>query len=122
MTKIFMSGAILFLFSNPCFSQSSQSSTTTGASGPTEIGHTTMAPGQYTVIDDNGGKKYSLMVTNKGNMILGPAQQIGAAVQTGAPAAAAGAPAKSNLETMAEKEMGRFIQKQGTSQIKNLIK
>jgi hypothetical protein len=39
---------------------------------PTEVGTTTMPSGEYTVTERSSQKTYSLMVTSKGNMILGP--------------------------------------------------
>lgn len=41
--------------------------------GPKEVGSTTMPPGQYYVTEQISKKSYSLTVTDKGNMILGPA-------------------------------------------------
>jgi hypothetical protein len=41
--------------------------------GPQEVGSTTMPPGQYYVTEQMSHKSYSLTVTDKGNMILGPA-------------------------------------------------
>jgi hypothetical protein len=64
--------------------------------GPTEVGTTTMAAGQYQVTDKTNGKVYDLMVTGKGNMILSPsaAASAGAAASaaTGAPQSAAATP------------------------------
>ncbi len=62
--------------------------------GPTEVGTTTMAAGQYQVTDKANGKVYDLMVTGKGNMILSPSASAAAVnVPTASTAAAAGAPA-----------------------------
>ena len=62
---------------------------------PTEVGTTSMSPGQYIVTDQVSSQCYSLTITSKGTMILGPAPAgtraatIGAAVTTAAPAATA---------------------------------
>lgn len=41
--------------------------------GPKEVGTTTMPAGQYYVTEQISKKSYSLTVTDKGSMILGPA-------------------------------------------------
>ena len=51
---------------------------------PTEIGSTSIPAGEYTVTDKKTSKAYTLMVTKKGSMILGP----GAAPTLAAPAVA----------------------------------
>jgi hypothetical protein len=56
--------------------------------GPKEVGSTTMPPGQYHITEQISKKSYSLTVTDKGNMILGPAPA-DVEVKAGAPAAAA---------------------------------
>ncbi len=62
--------------------------------GPTEVGTTTMAAGQYQVTDKANGKVYDLMVTGKGNMILSPSASAAAVpAPTATAAAAVGAPA-----------------------------
>lgn len=62
--------------------------------GPTEVGTTTMAAGQYQVTDKANGKVYDLMVTGKGNMILSPSASAAAVnAPTASTAAAVGAPA-----------------------------
>lgn len=43
--------------------------------GPQEVGNTTMPAGQYYVTEQISHKSYSLTVTQKGNMILGPAPE-----------------------------------------------
>lgn len=60
-------------------------------SGPQEVGTTTMPAGQYYVTEQISKKSYSLTVTQKGNMILGPAPQ-GVEVQVGGTAAPVPAP------------------------------
>jgi len=101
--------------------------TTTTPTAPTEVGTTTMPPGQYMVIDQGSGKKYSLMVTTKGTMILGPAPTATASASAVPGAAAASAASSSSgLTGLAEKEMRKgvttVIEKQGMSEIKNFIK
>lgn len=75
---------------------------TAPSTGPQEVGTTTMPAGQYYVTEQISHKSYSLTVTQKGNMILGPAPEglevkmAGAAApaaSTTAPAAAATTPA-----------------------------
>ncbi len=62
--------------------------------GPTEVGTTTMAAGQYQVTDKANGKVYDLMVTGKGNMILSPSASVAAVAAPAATASSAvGAPA-----------------------------
>lgn len=66
--------------------------------GPQEVGTTTMPAGQYYVTEQISRKSYSLTVTQKGNMILGPAPD-GLEVKlagSAAPAAATAAPATTN--------------------------
>jgi hypothetical protein len=58
--------------------------------GPKEVGSTTMPPGQYYVTEQISNKSYSLTVTDKGNMILGPAPA-GVEVRVGSAGGAAGA-------------------------------
>lgn len=43
--------------------------------GPQEVGTTTMPAGQYYVTEQISHRSYSLTVTQKGNMILGPAPE-----------------------------------------------
>lgn len=62
-------------------------------SGPQEVGTTTMPPGQYFVTEQISKKSYSLTVTQKGNMILGPAPEGLEVKMTAAPAAPAAPPA-----------------------------
>ncbi len=108
--------------------------------GPTEIGTTTMAAGQYLVTDKTSGKVYDLMVTVKGDMILSPAA--GAAVATSAAAAAAVAPVapaavapasvapasapasaiNSLLNQGMQRGMNELTKRGATNQIKNLVK
>ncbi|MBY0550940.1 MAG: hypothetical protein K2W95_26920 [Candidatus Obscuribacterales bacterium] len=52
---------------------------------PTEVGTTTMPPGQYTLVEKNTAKSYSLMVTRKGTMIMAPGGSK-ALTETSAPA------------------------------------
>ena len=40
---------------------------------PTEVGTTTIHPGEYVLTEKKSNKAYSLMVTKKGMMIMGPA-------------------------------------------------
>lgn len=88
--------ALLFalMFAMPsCYAQganSQVSNTSTETMAPSEVGTTTMPSGQYLVIEQTTNKRYSLTVTNKGNMILGaaPAAAVQATgVQAGANAA-----------------------------------
>jgi hypothetical protein len=109
MYKLFMSWAILSLLSLNLSAYAADSAIT----GPTEVGTTTMTPGQYAVIDQNSGAKYSLTVTTKGTMILGPAPATAASKASG-------------LEGLAESQMKRsvtnMVEKQGMSEMKGLIK
>ena len=74
----------------PAFAQASPPA----LAGPTEVGTTTMAAGQYQVTDKANGKVYDLMVTGKGNMILSPSASVAAVnAPTASAAAAVGAPA-----------------------------
>jgi len=61
--------ASLALLGAPCFAQAG----TTDGTGPREVGTTTMPAGQYYITEQTTQKSYSLTVTDKGNMILGPA-------------------------------------------------
>lgn len=82
--------ALAFLIQAPAIAQTASPAIT----GPTEIGTTTMAAGQYQVTDKTSGKVYDLMVTGKGNMILSPSAGSGAATSaTSVTSAAAAAPA-----------------------------
>jgi hypothetical protein len=124
MYKSIMSWAILsFLSVNlSAYAQTADSTTTTTTvnttTAPAEVGTTTMDPGQYLVIDQGSGKKYSLMVTTKGSMILGPA--------TAAAAPAAASSKAGGLQGFAESQMKQgvtnMVEKQGLNEIKGLIK
>lgn len=58
---------------------------------PTEVGSTSMPPGEYTVIHNGTNKAYTLMVTSKGIMIMSPDKPdaVLAPSATSTPAAAA---------------------------------
>jgi hypothetical protein len=69
---------------------------------PTDVGNTTMPPGEYLVTEKSSSKAYSLMVTSKGTMILAPApNHAAAAVQTPAAPTATVAPAAGAAATTA---------------------
>ena len=122
MKSIFICLAISCLISTNNFASAQTTDTATKAdiTAPTEVGTTTMPAGQYLVIDQVSGKKYSLMVSSKGTMILGPAPVAAAA---GAPAATTGKPTKtSTVESLAEKQVGNYIKNEGLSKMENMIK
>lgn len=79
--------ALAALLQAPAWAQTASPALT----GPTEVGTTTMAAGQYQVTDKTNGKVYDLMVTGKGNMILSPSAA--AAASSGTAAAAVTPPA-----------------------------
>src|SRR5258705_6301577 len=60
---------------------------------PTEVGLSTMPPGEYTLTEKKTSKTYSLMVTKKGSMIMGPPGAAGSAATVAAATAAAAVPA-----------------------------
>jgi len=101
-------------------SLSANAQTADPISAPTEVGTTTMPPGEYSVTDQASGKKYSLMVTSKGTMILGAATAAATTTTTTTKTTATG------LQGLAESQMKKgvtnMIEKQGISQIKGLIK
>lgn len=125
MQKLLICLAVLSVLSlgNHAIAQTTQSSQTnvdTGPIAPTEVGTTTMPPGQYSLTEVNTGKKYSLTVTDKGTMIFAAAT---------APATAASTPATSStsgLTGLAEKEIGQgvggLVEKQGMSELKKFMK
>jgi len=128
MGKILILLAIFCVLSVSTNTMAQSTDTATAVStAPTEVGTTTMPAGQYTVIDQTSGKKYSLMVTTKGTMILGsaPIATASAAVAPGADAASA-ASSKSGLTGLAERQLQKgattLIEKQGMSEIKSFIK
>jgi hypothetical protein len=77
---------------------------------PTEVGSTTMPPGEYTMVHNGSSKAYTLMVTAKGMMIMSPGKSDlavtkPAAAVTAAPAAAV-APAAAGPTTSAAPASG----------------
>ncbi len=122
MKRVFVSLAILSCVS---LNHPVEAQTSSDLTAPTEVGNTTMPPGQYTMIEQTTGKKYSLMVTTKGTMICGPAAAVPASTAVAVPAAQT--PAKTDgikglAETQMQKGMSTLIQKEGMSEIKKLMK
>jgi hypothetical protein len=118
MYRVLMSWAVLSFLS---FSLSANAQTVESSTAPTEVGTTTMTPGEYSVTDQGNGKKYSLMVTTKGTMILGPATTTVAPTTT-----TTTTKTTSGLEGLAQSQMKKgmttLIEKQGMSEIKGLVK
>ncbi len=108
----------LMSINNIAHAQTTQMAANTDITAPTEVGTTTMPAGQYLVTDQVSGKKYSLMVTSKGTMILGP----GPVAAAGAPAASGTSATTSAAKSLAEKEVGNYIKKEGMGKIENMIK
>jgi hypothetical protein len=126
MYKLLAPLAILFVLS---LNHDISAQNTLQAPGvPHDVGTTTMPPGRYSVIEQNTGKKYSLMVTTKGAMILSSTSASTTASTTTATTAPPAAPNNNNsdlkgqAQSRIQKEVNRFIQKQGTNQLKNFIK
>ncbi len=98
----------------------SSASTSLSVTGPQEVGTTSMPPGNYIIKEQTTGNSYSLMVSNKGTMILAPAP---AAASAAAPAAAAGATAstQSTLTGLGTNAIKRMVQDQVTKGVTNVI-
>ncbi len=108
--------------------------------GPKEVGSTTMPPGQYHITEQISKKSYSLTVTDKGNMILGPAladvdvkavapaATAPTATTAGDAAAAAAKPAISNealnglMKQGLQRGMTELVKQGGTKQIQKYMK
>lgn len=126
----------LALIVSPVFAQGSPSATSTQP--PTEVGTTTMPPGQYYITEQTTHKSYSLVVSDKGNMILGAAPdglQVTLPTSTAAttaPATTASAASQSptTLESMLKKEatkgveqgMSSLVKQGATKELGNLLK
>lgn len=81
-------------------------STPLDSSGPVEVGTTSMPAGNYLITEQTSGKSYTLMVSNKGTMILAPAPKaVGTAGAPAAPGATAAAATPSSVGTSAVKNM-----------------
>ncbi len=119
MYKVLIPLAILSLVSLNCAVKAADDAST----APTEVGSTTMPAGQYSLIEQSTGKKYSLMITTKGTMICGPAPTV-PTTTTGASTTTA--TKTSGLEGLAktqmQKGMSTLIEKQGINELKNFVK
>jgi|SRR5271163_2315608 len=96
---------------------------------PTEVGTTSMPPGEYIVTDQLSAKTYYLTVSSKGTMILGPAPvgaaSTAAAIAPGAATAAAATPTsavKGLMEHGMEKGAGELMKLEGKGALQNLLK
>ena len=126
MQKKVMSLAVFCLVS---LSNNANAQTTTNATptAPTEVGKTTMPSGQYLMTDVSSGKQYSLTVTDKGTMIFGPAPAPAAPAAATTAATAKAAPSASSTATsgvkgLAEKQVEKYMQNKGMSELQNFIK
>ncbi|CAN5276865.1 hypothetical protein BH10CYA1_BH10CYA1_45760 [soil metagenome] len=99
----------------------STSSTSLSVTGPQEVGTTSMPPGNYLIKEQTTGKSFSLMVSNKGTMILAPAPS--AAATAAAPAAAVtttGSPTNA-LTGLGSNAIKKMMQDQVTKGVTNVI-
>ncbi len=131
MRKLFLVASLFAIANTAAYSDTTPgatSSTSLEVTGPQEVGSTSMPAGNYLITEQTSGKCYSLMVSNKGTMILAPAPASTAkSAPTGqvAPAAqsALGTPAVKNLvEKGLQKGVTEMIEKNATNSLNKFIK
>jgi len=138
MRKFMMAFSLLFMACSPAYADGlagTATSTSLAVTGPQEVGTTSMPAGNYLITEQTSGKAYSLMVSNKGTMILAPppAAAVATTVVTPAvqPAAAAvaatpGAMGSSLMKNLVQqgmqKGMTQVIEKEATSTLKKYMK
>lgn len=116
MRNTLISVLVLGFICVPAFAQdagSAGSTAITAITTPTEVGNTSMPPGQYVITEQISNKSYNLTVSSKGTMILAPAT---AAAPAGTAAAATAPGAAGN--TMMKNLMHQGMEKGATELMK----
>jgi hypothetical protein len=126
MYKRFALVAALLLGVPSCLAQSTTdatASTAAASSAPSEVGTTTMPPGEYLVTEQTTGKRYNLTVTDKGTMILGAATTpASTSTSTTSTTTTTGGFMKGVAKQGMEKGMSEMIKNEGTNELKNILK